>query len=173
MQMANSLWTPMVFSILIIESIYHLLVISVHVFSSIIMIIFQLATLVRTKLQNQFAADISGPVSALIYNNSASSMSLIYNLSYNVTSLTDLSNNSLFLNNHRIPFLQTLLRNFYYSLSLILFQLLLTSSLNRQSLFLPMISLCLQTQYVCLFFIYSSNIVFLSMSPLTEVWSWC
>ena len=112
-------------------------------FSSIIIITSQLATLVRTKHWNQFPMDISSSVFILIYNNSASSMLLVCNLSHNITSLTDLSNNFLFPNNHRISFLQTLLRNSHYSLSLTLFQSLLTSSLNRRFLSLPIILLCL------------------------------
>ena len=46
-------------------------------FSSIIMII-----LVRTKHWNLFAIDISGLVSILMYNNSASSVSLVCDLNY-------------------------------------------------------------------------------------------
>jgi len=49
LQMADGLWTQMVFSSLTIESIYYLLVISTYVFSSIIMAIFLLDTLVRIK----------------------------------------------------------------------------------------------------------------------------
>jgi len=49
--------------------------------------------------------DISGPVSALMYNNSASLMLLVYNPSHNVTSPTDLSNNFLFSNSYGILFL--------------------------------------------------------------------
>ena len=64
-----------------------------------------LDTLVKTKHWNLFTTNISGPVFALMYNNSASSVLLVYNLSYNVTSSADLSNNSLFPNDYRIPFL--------------------------------------------------------------------
>ena len=46
-----------------------------------------------------------GPVSILMYNNSASSVSLVCDLSHNVTSPMDLSNNSPSLNDYRIPFL--------------------------------------------------------------------
>ena len=46
--------------------------------------------------------DTPGPASMLMYNNSASPMSLVYDSSHNITSHTDLSNNSLFLNDHRI-----------------------------------------------------------------------
>jgi len=49
--------------------------------------------------------DIPGPASMLMYNNSASPVSLVYNPSHNITSPTDLSNNFLFLSNHGIPFL--------------------------------------------------------------------
>jgi len=51
----------------------------------------------------------------LIYNNSASPVSLAYNLSHNVTSPTDLSNNFLSLNDYGIPFLWTSSRNFCHS----------------------------------------------------------
>ena len=119
LQKPDSLWTLIVFSILITESMYYLLVISIQMFSSIIMIIFQLAISVRTKHQNQFTTNISG----LIYNNFASPISLVYNLSYNIASLTDLSNNSLFSNDYGIPFLLTSLRNFHYFLGLTLFWL--------------------------------------------------
>ena len=84
------------------------------------MIIFLLATLVRTKYWNSFAMDNSGPASMLMYNNSASPVSLVCDLNHNVTSLADLSNNSLSLNNHRIPFLWTSSRNSCYPPGLIL-----------------------------------------------------
>jgi len=103
LQIANSLWTPAVFFILITEPIYHLLVISVYAFSSIIMIIFLLATLVRTKHWNLFVVNILSLVSILMYNNFVSPMSFIYDLNHNITSFIDLSNNFLFLNNHGIP----------------------------------------------------------------------
>jgi len=51
-------------------------------FSSIIMIIFLLAILVRTKHWNLFAIDISGLAFILMYNNSASSVSLVCDLNY-------------------------------------------------------------------------------------------
>ena len=84
---------------------YYLLVISTHAFSSIIMITSLLDILVKTKYWNYFTMDIPGLASMLMYNNSASPVLLIYNPSHNITSPTDLSNNSLFLNNHGIPFL--------------------------------------------------------------------
>ena len=121
LQMANGLQTPMVFSILMTESTYHLLAISTCMFSSIIIITFLLNILIRTKHWNQFTTDIPSLASILMYNNSASSMSLVCNLSHNITSLMDFSNNSLSLNDYRILFLQTSLRNSHYSLSLILF----------------------------------------------------
>ena len=49
--------------------------------------------------------DIPGLASMLMYNNSASPISLVCNPSYNVTSPTDLSNNFLFPNNYGISFL--------------------------------------------------------------------
>ena len=120
LQMANSLQTPMVFSILMIESMYYPPVIFTHVFFSITIITSLLATLVKIKHWNLFTADISGLAFRLIYNNSASLVSLVCNLSYNVTSTMNLSNNSLFLNNHGILFLWTLSRNFHHSLDLTL-----------------------------------------------------
>ena len=104
-QIANGLQTLIVFSILMTESIYHLLVISAYMFSSIIMITFLLATLVRTKHQNLFTTDIPGPVSMLVYNNSTSPTLFICDLNYNVTSLMDLLSNFLFLNNYVTLFL--------------------------------------------------------------------
>jgi len=103
--MADSLWTPIVFSILMTEFTYYLLVISVHVFSSIIMIIFLLATLVRTKHWNSFTINIPSLVSMLMYNNSTSFISFVCDLNHNVTSLIDFSSNFLFPNGHEIPFL--------------------------------------------------------------------
>ena len=58
--------------------------------------------------------DIPGLVSILMYNSSASPVLLVCDLSYNVTSPTDLSNNFLFPNNYEIPILWTLLRNSCY-----------------------------------------------------------
>ena len=49
--------------------------------------------------------DISSPVFILMYNNSASSVLLVCNLSYNVTRSMDLSNKFLFLNDYGISFL--------------------------------------------------------------------
>jgi len=70
----------------------------------------------------------------LMYNNSASSVLFVYNLNHNVTSLMDLSNTFLFLNDYGIPFLWTSLRNSHYPLSLTLSWSLLTSSPSRQFL---------------------------------------
>ena len=86
LQIANSLWIQIVFFFLTTKSMYHLLVIFIHTFSSIIMIIFLLDIMVKTKHWNQFTIDISGPISILIYNNSISPISLVYDPSYNVTS---------------------------------------------------------------------------------------
>ena len=152
---------------------YHLLVISAYIFSSIIMITFLSDILVKTKHWNQSVADTSVLASILIYNNSASSVSLVCDPSHNVTSLMDLLNNFLFLNNHGIPFLQTLSRNFCHPLDLILSWSQSTSSPSRQSLFLPMTPSCLQTQHVYLSFICFPNTVFLPMPPLTEAQSLC
>ena len=120
LQMANSLQTQIVFSFLTTKSMYYLLVISIYMFSSTIMIISLPDILVKTKHQNQSATDTPGPASVLMYNNSVSSVLLIYDPSHNITSPIDLSNNSLFLNDHRILFLWTSLRNSYHSPNLIL-----------------------------------------------------
>ena len=117
-------------------------------FSSIIMIISLLNITVKTKHQNQFTMDIPSLVSVLIYNNSASSVLLVYNPNHNITSSTDLSNNFLFSNNHEIPFLWTSLRDFHHSLGLTPFFSQLTSSPSRQSLSLPMIPSCLFVFYM-------------------------
>ena len=146
--MADDLQTQMVFSSLTTESMYHPLVISAHVFSNIIMITSLLNTLVRIKYWNQFTTDILGLASMLMYNNSASSVLFVYNLSYNITSSTDFSNNFLFPNNHGIPFLQTLLRNFHHPLGLTLSWLYSTGLPSRQSLSLPIIPSYLFVLYV-------------------------
>ena len=130
LQMAGGLQTQTIYSSLTTEFIYYLLVTFAHVFSSTIIITFLPDILVKIKHWNQSAADTSGPASVLMYNNSASPVSLVCDLSHNVTSPIDLSNNS--------PFLWTLLRNFCHSPGLILSWSQLTSSLSRQSLFLPM-----------------------------------
>ena len=140
-------------------------------FFSIIMITSLLDIIVKTKHWNQFAMDISGPAFMLIYNNSASPILVVCNPSHNITSPIDLSNNSLSLNDHRIPFLWTSSKNFHYPPSLTLFQPQSASSPSRQSLSLPMIPSHSQTQYICLFFICSPNMAFLSMSSPTEAQS--
>ena len=152
---------------------YHLLVITTHTFSSIIMTISLPNIMVKTKYWNQFTIDISGPAFILMYNNFTSSVLLVCNPSHNVTSLTDLSNNFLSLNDHGIPFLQTSLRNFYHLLGLTLSWSQLTSSPSKQSLSLSMTSLYSQTQHIYLFFIYSPNIAFFPMLPLTKAQSLC
>ena len=167
-QMAGSLWTQMVFSSLTTESMYHLLVISAHIFYSIIMTTFLLEILVKTKHWNQFAMDIPGPASMLMYNNSTSSVTLVCDSSHNITSLMDLSNNFLSPNDYGILFLQTLSKNFCHPLGLILSWSQSTSSPSRQSLSLPMTPSHPQAQYVCSFFMCSPNMAFLPMSPLTE-----
>ena len=145
--MAGSLQIQTVFFFLTTESIYYLLVTSIHMFSSIIIITSLPDIIVKTKHQNQFTADIPSLASILMYNNFASSVSLVCDPSYNITSPMNLSNNFLSLNDHEIPFLQTLLRNFYYPPGLTL------------------------SQHVCLFFMCSLNTVFLPISPPTEAWS--
>jgi len=92
--------------------------------------------------------DTPGPVSMLIYNNSASPVSLVCGPNHNVTSPTDLSNNSPFLNNHGIPFLWTLSRNFYHPLGLTLSWSESTGSLSRWSLSLSTTPSCLFVLHV-------------------------
>ena len=161
----------MVFSSLTTEFMYYLLVISTHVSSSIIMIISLPDIMVKTKYWNQFTTDISSLASMLMYNNSASPVLLVCNLSHNIISLTNLSNNFLFLNDHGIPFLQTLLRKFHYPLDLILSWSQSTSLPSKQSLFLPTTLSHSQTQHICLFFMCSPNMVFLPTLPLAETQS--
>ena len=129
----------MVYFSLTTEFMYYLLVTFTHMFSSTIMIIFLPDILVKTKYQNQFTINISGSASMLIYNNSTSPVSLVYDSSYNVTSPIDLSNNFLFLNGYGISFLQTLLRNFHHFPGLILSWSQSTSLLSKQFLSLSMI----------------------------------
>ena len=142
-------------------------------FSSIIMTTFLLYIMVKTKYWNQFTTDIPSPVSMLIYNNFASSMSLVCNSSHNVTSPMDLSNNFLSLNDHGIPFLWTSSKNFYHPPGLTLSWSQLTSLPSKQSLFLPITPLYPQTQHICSFFMYFPNTVFFPMLPLTEAQSLC
>ena len=173
LQMAGSLWTQTVYSSSTTEFIYHLLVTSAHAFSSTIMITSLPDILVKTKHWNQSAADTPGLASMLMYNNFASPVSLVCDPSYNVTSPMDLSNNSISLNNHEIPFLWTSLRNFHHSLGLTLSWSQSTGSLSRQSLSLPMTPSHPWTQHVYLSFMYFPNTAFLPMSPLTEAQSLC
>ena len=49
--------------------------------------------------------DIPSPASVLMYNNSISPVSLVYDPSHNITSPTNLSNNFLSPNDYEIPFL--------------------------------------------------------------------
>ena len=134
-QMAGGLWTQMVYSFSTTEFMYHLLVTSAHVFSSTIMITIIITSLldilVKTKHWNQSAMDTPGPASVLMYNNSASPVSLVCDPSHNVTSPMDLSNNSPSLNSYGIPFLQTLSRNFRHPPDLTLFWSQLTSLPSR------------------------------------------
>ena len=121
------------------------LVIFTHTSSSIIIITSLSDIMAKTKHWNQFAMDISSPASMLMYNNSASPISLVCDSSHNVTSPTDLSNNSLSLNDYEIPFLWTLLRNSCHSSGLTLSWSQLTGLPSKQSLFLPMTPSHLQT----------------------------
>ena len=120
-QMTGGLRTQTVYSSLTTEFMYHLLVTSTHMFSSTIIITSLLDILVKTKHWNYSAANTPGPASVLMYDNSASPVSLVCDLSHNVTSPMDLSNNSPFLNDHGIPFLWTSSRNFHYPPDLTLF----------------------------------------------------
>jgi len=75
-----------------------------------------------------------GLASVLMYNNSASPVSLVCNPSHNITSPIDLSNNSLFLNNYGIPFLWTSSRNFCPRFDTIL---VIVNWLTKQAIFIP------------------------------------
>ena len=171
--MADGLWILTVFFFLTTESMYHLLVIFTHILSSIIMTTFLSDITVKTKHQNQFTANIPGPISVLMYNNFASLVSLVYDLSYNITSPMDLLNNFLSLNDHVILFLWTSLRNSYHPLGLTLSWSQPTSSPSRQSLSLLIMPSHLWTQHICLFFMCSPNMAFLPISPLTKAQSLC
>ena len=103
LQKASGLQIQMVFFFLTTEFMYYLLVISIHMFSSIIIIISLQDILVKTKHWNQFATNISGLAFMLIYKNSTSPMSLVCNPSHSITSPIDPSNNFFFLNTHGIP----------------------------------------------------------------------
>ena len=92
--------------------------------------------------------DIPGPASMLMYNNSTSPISLVYDPNHNVISSTDLSNNFLFLNSHGILFLQTLLKNFCHSLGLTLSWSQSTGSSSRQFLSLLTTPSCLFVLHV-------------------------
>ena len=105
LQIASGLQIQMVFSFLTTEFMYHPIVISVYASSSIIMITFLLDIMIKTKYWNQFAMDIPGPAPILIYNKSVGLVLLVYDLSHNITSPMDLSQNSLSLNDYGIPFL--------------------------------------------------------------------
>ena len=155
------------------EFMYYLLVTSAHTFSSTIMITSLPDILVKIKHWNQSATDTPGTASMLMYNNSASPVSLVYDPSHNVTSPMDSSNNSPSLNDHGIPFLWTSLRNFHYPPGLTLSWSQLTGSPSRQSSSLPMTPLHLWTQHVYLSFMCFPNTAFLPMSPLTEARSLC
>ena len=161
----------MIFFSLTIEFMYYPLVISIHISSNIIMITFLPNIMVKIKYWNQFAVDIPGLAFMLMYNNSASPMLLVCDPSHNITSSIDLLNNSLSPNDHRIPFLQILSKNFHHPLSLTLSWSQSTGLPSRQFLSLPMTPSCLWTQHVYLFFIYSQNMVFISMLSLIETWS--
>jgi len=84
--MANSLWILTVFTILMAEFIYHPLVISTHMSSSIIIIIFFLATFVRTKHWNLIAMTIPVPVSMLIEVKQKRSYARVQQEIYNTSS---------------------------------------------------------------------------------------
>ena len=173
LQMAGGLQTQTVYSSLTTEFMYHLLATSAHMFSSTIMITSLPDILVKIKHWNQSTIDTPGPAFMLMYNNSASPVSLVCNPSHNVTSPMDPSNNSPSLNDHGIPFLWTSSRNFCHPLGLTLSWSQLTGSPSIYSLFLPMTPSHLWTQHICLFFMYSPNTVFLLISSPTEAQSLC
>ena len=123
LQMAGDLQIQMVYSFLTTGFIYHLLVTSTHVFSSIIMIISLLNILVKTKHWNQSAMDTPSPAFVLMYNNSASSISLACDPSHNITSST----NSIF-----IDFIEKL-----SSFSRFNTILVIVNQLTKQAIFIP------------------------------------
>ena len=69
------------------------------------MIIFLLATSVRTKYWNSFTIVISGPAFMLMYNNSTSPVLLVCDPNLSITSPTDLLSNFPFPNDYEILFL--------------------------------------------------------------------
>ena len=172
-QMASGLQTQMVYSSSTTKFMYYLLVTSVYAFSSIIMITSLPDILVKIKHQNQSTIDTPGPVSMLMYNNSASPVSLVCDPIHNITSPMDLSNNFLSLNGYGISFLWTSSRNFHHSPGLTLSWLQSTSLPSRQSLSLLMIPSCPQTQHIYFSFMCFPNIAFLPMLPLIETRSLC
>ena len=172
-QMAGGLQTQTVYSSSITEFMYHLLVISTHAFSSTIIITSLPDILVKIKHWNQSAVDTPSPAFVLMYNNSASPVSLVCDPSHNITSSIDLLNNSPSLNDHRILFLWTSSRNFHHPLDLTLSWSQSTSSPSRQSLSLPMTPSCLQTQHIYSSFMCFPSTMFLPISPPIEVQSLC
>ena len=72
----------------------------------------------------------------MTYNNSTSSMSLVCNPSYNITSPIDLSNNFPSLNNHGIPFLWTIIEKLP-SFSRFDTILVIIDQLTKQVIFIP------------------------------------
>ena len=64
--------------------------------------------------------DIPGPVSILMYYNSASSVLLVYDLNLNITSFTDFSSNFLLLGSQKVD-LVSLYFHLYFILFLIYF----------------------------------------------------
>ena len=97
-QMVSSIQTQTVYFSSTTEFMYYLQVISIHAFFSTIMITSLPDILVKIKNWNQSAMNTSSPAFMLIYNNSTSPVSLVCDLSHNVTSPMDLSNNSPSLN---------------------------------------------------------------------------
>jgi len=89
----------------------------------------------------------------LIYNNSTSSVSLVYNLSYNVISLIYLSNNFLFPSNYEISisidFIKKLLSSSGFDTILII-----VNQLTKQPIFIPAHDTIMSANLVCLFILY-------------------
>ena len=117
------------------------------------MIIFFLATLVRTKHWNQFTIAIPGLVSILIYNSSASSILLVYNSNSSVTSLIDLSSNFPSSNSYRILFLWTSSKKLPLSSGFDTI-LIIINQLTKQAIFIFVYNTITFINLICLFILH-------------------
>ena len=151
--MDNNLQTLKVFFFLMAESIYQSLAFTIYIFFSIIMIIFFLATLIRTKHWNQFTIAIPGLVSILIYNSSASSILLVYNSNSSVTSLIDLSSNFPSSNSYRILFLWTSSKKLPLSSGFDTI-LIIINQLTKQAIFIFVYNTITFINLICLFILH-------------------